>query len=33
VDGIKSVKTSIFIPMLIKAIQELSDKIDELENK
>jgi hypothetical protein len=33
VDGIKSVKTSIFIPMLIKAIQELSDKINELENK
>ena len=32
-DGIKSVKTSIFIPILIKAFQELSNKVTALENK
>jgi hypothetical protein len=31
--GMKQVKTSIFIPMLIKAIQELSAKVTALENK
>lgn len=29
-DGIKSVKTSIFIPMLIKAVQEQQEQIEEL---
>jgi hypothetical protein len=32
-DGLKSVKYSVFVPMLIKAIQELNDKVSALENK
>jgi hypothetical protein len=32
-ETIKSVKYSVFVPMLIKAVQELSDKITTLENK
>jgi len=31
--GMKQVKTSIFVPMLIKAVQELNEKIKTLENK
>ena len=32
-DGIKSVKYSVFVPMLIKAIQELTTRLAALENK
>jgi hypothetical protein len=32
-EGLKSVKYSIFVPMLIKAVQELSAKVTELENR
>lgn len=32
-EGMKGVKYSVFVPMLIKAVQELSDKIDILEKK
>jgi hypothetical protein len=32
-DGLKSVKYSVFVPMLIKAIQELNAKVSALENK
>jgi hypothetical protein len=32
-DGLKNVKYSVFVPMLIKAIQELSAKVTALENK
>ena len=28
VDGIKGVKYSVFVPMLIKAVQELNAKVD-----
>jgi hypothetical protein len=32
-EGLKSVKYSVFVPMLIKAIQELTTRVQELENK
>jgi hypothetical protein len=32
-DGLKSVKTTVLIPMLVKAIQELKAEINELKNK
>ncbi len=32
-EGLKSVKTSVLVPMLVKAIQELSAKVSALENK
>ena len=33
IDGLKGVKYSVFVPMLIKAIQELTKKVNELESK
>ena len=32
-DGVQNISTGAFVPMLIKAVQELSDKCDSLQNE